>query len=70
MPIDWVLVKTASTSSEASAFSPSTIDPNIRLVAEGLTAQSSVVKEYVDRGTLKFVKGKYHLRCGHVTLLK
>lgn len=48
----------------------SAIDLNIRLVAEGLTAQSSVVKDYVDRGALKIVKGKYHLRRGDVTLLK
>ncbi len=46
------------------------IDFNIDLVAEGLTIQSSVVKGYVERGTLKIVKGKYHLRRGDVTLLK
>jgi len=46
------------------------IDLNIGLVADGLTVQSPVVKEYVDRGALKIVKGKYHLRRGEVTLLK
>ena len=46
------------------------IDLNIGLVADGLTVQSPVVKEYVDRGVLKIVKGKYHLRRGEVTLLK
>lgn len=46
------------------------IDLNIDLVAGNLTVQSQVVKEYVDRGKLKIVKGKYHLRRGDVTLLK
>ena len=46
------------------------IDINIDLVAEGLTTQSSLIKDYVDRGALKIVKGKYHLRRGEVTLLK
>jgi carbonic anhydrase len=46
------------------------IDFNIDLVAQNLPVQSSVVKEYVDRGTLKIVKGKYHLRRGDVTFLK
>jgi carbonic anhydrase len=46
------------------------IDTNIDLVAGNLTVQSSVIKEYVDRGKLKIVKGKYHLHRGEVTLFK
>lgn len=46
------------------------IDINIELAAEGLTVQSSIIKEFVDRGALKIAKGKYHLRSGDVTLLK
>jgi carbonic anhydrase len=46
------------------------IDLNIDLVAGNLTIQSPVVKAYADRGVLKIVKGKYHLRQGNVTLLK
>jgi carbonic anhydrase len=45
------------------------VDFNIDLVAGNLTVQSPVVKEYVDRGALKIVKAKYHLRQGNVTLL-
>jgi carbonic anhydrase len=46
------------------------IDFNVDLVAGNLTAQSTVIKDYVDRGAVKIVKGKYHLRQGNVTLLK
>jgi len=46
------------------------IDSNIDLVAGNLTVRSSLIKDYVDRGKLKIVKGKYHLRRGEVTLLK
>ena len=46
------------------------IDINVDLVAEGLTTRSSLIKDYVDRGVLKIVKGKYHLYRGEVTLLK
>jgi len=46
------------------------IDFNVDLVAGNLTVQSPVVKEYVDRGAVKIVKGKYHLRHGDVTLRK
>jgi carbonic anhydrase len=46
------------------------IDSNIDLAAANLTVESSLIKDYVDRGKLKIVKGKYHLRRGDVTLLK
>ncbi|MGD0232880.1 MAG: carbonic anhydrase [Syntrophorhabdales bacterium] len=46
------------------------IDSNIDLVAGNLTIQSALIKDYVDRGKLKIVKGKYHLRRGEVTLLR
>ena len=45
------------------------IELNVDLVAEALTIQSSVVKQYADRGALKIVKAKYHLRQGKVTFL-
>lgn len=47
-----------------------TIDRNIDLQAENLTKQSSIIKEYVDQGKVRIVKGKYHLHHGEVTLLK
>ena len=47
-----------------------TIDRNIVLQAENLTKQSSIIKDYVDQGKVKIVKGKYHLHHGEVTLLK
>jgi carbonic anhydrase len=46
------------------------IDVNVELVAQSLTAQSSLIRDYVDRGALKIVKAKYHLHQGEVTLLK
>jgi carbonic anhydrase len=46
------------------------IDRNIDLAAGNLTAQSPLIKDYVDRGKLKIVKGKYHLRTGEVTMLQ
>ena len=46
------------------------IDRNIALVAEHLTVESSLIRDYVHRGKLKIVKGKYHLRSGEVTMLK
>ncbi len=46
------------------------IDRNIDLQAENLTSQSSIIKDYVGRGKVRIVKGKYHLHHGEVTLLK
>ncbi len=46
------------------------IDFNIDLVAQNLAEQSNVVKECVERGALKIVKGKYRLSSGEVKLLK
>lgn len=46
------------------------IDYNIDLVAGDLTAQSPVIKECVEKGKVKIVKGKYHLHHGEVTLLE
>jgi len=45
------------------------IEINVDLVAEGLTTQSPLIKDYVDRGALKIVKGKYLLHQGQVKLL-
>lgn len=46
------------------------IDRNIDLQAENLTSHSSIIKDYVGRGKVKIVKGKYHLHRGEVSLLK
>jgi len=46
------------------------IERNIDLQAENLTRQSPIIKDYVDQGKVKIVKGEYHLRHGEVTLLK
>ncbi len=46
------------------------IDRNIDLQAENLTSQSAIIKDYVGRGKVKIVKGKYHLHHGEVTLLE
>jgi carbonic anhydrase len=45
------------------------IDNNIDIVARGLTVQSSIIGDYVERGKLKIVRGKYRLHHGEVTLL-
>jgi carbonic anhydrase len=45
------------------------VEINVDLVAEGLLTQSSLIKDYVDRGAVKIVRGVYLLHQGEVRLL-